>query len=95
MRNILQYPITDGERKETLMRVSEDILAEETIGDLRALIVQDAATDVDRRIELEKINQKLIDGLNQISGTVTDDADALRDIAENTLRYALKNLIDK
>ena len=53
MRNILEYPITDKERIETLEQIKNDILAQETIGDLRAEILQEC-------IELIKSNSVTI-----------------------------------
>lgn len=41
MRNILEYPITNQERIEVLTDIKNKILAEETIGDTRATIVQE------------------------------------------------------
>lgn len=41
MRNILEYPITNKERIEALKEIKNAILAEESIGDLRAYIVQE------------------------------------------------------
>ena len=53
MRNVLEYPITDKERIETLEQIKNDILAQETIGDLRAEILQEC-------IELIKSNSVTI-----------------------------------
>jgi hypothetical protein len=41
MRNILEHPITDKERIDTLEDIKNEILAQDTVGDLRAAIVQE------------------------------------------------------
>ena len=41
MRNILEYPITDKERIQTLEDLKNEILAQDTVGDLRAEILQE------------------------------------------------------
>ena len=46
MRNILEYPITDKERIETLEQIKNNILAEESIGDLRAEILQECIDSI-------------------------------------------------
>ena len=67
MRNILEYPITDKERIETLEQIKNDILAEETVGDLRAEILQECIDTIKSNhtkielgadeLALEKINE--------------------------------------
>jgi len=90
MRNILQYPITDDERKETLTQVCNDIMAQETIGDLRAVIVNDAVEAIDHKIEMDKKYCTLYNALCSIASTVTDDADRLREIANDAVEKVLK-----
>lgn len=40
MRNIIEYPVTTDEVITVLSSIRDDILAEQTIGDLRAYIVE-------------------------------------------------------
>lgn len=74
MRNILEYPITNQERIDTLKEIQNEILAEESVGDLRAEILQeciDAIKDKNTRIQLSGDEE----ALNQITKLQTWYAD--------------------
>jgi hypothetical protein len=64
MRNLLVYPITIIEIEECLLRLSDEINAEERIGDMRPLLLREAAkivvradfvTSDARRVPIRKI----------------------------------------
>lgn len=76
MRNILEYPITNQERIDTLKQIQADILAEQSVGDLRAEILQeciDTIKDKSARLQLSCDEE----ALNEITKLQTWHADRL------------------
>ena len=52
VRNLLEYPITDDERKQTLKQIKDEIIGDPLdppIGDLRLCILQDAIDAIDEK----------------------------------------------
>lgn len=79
MRNILEYPITDKERIETLEQIKNDILAQDTVGDLRAEILQECidaikSNSVDMQLSADQRALEKIEELQQHIASVVPDS---------------------